>query len=143
MNMQTVYDNNVPNGALENKPIDITICGDVYQFADPVRRRARWLIGSALKIISDYDLMDANGLVDETSMKTAAGTLMAMPDVLDWVYDALAIKRNARNKIEAEFDDAEVIDAYVKIMEHLQRPFVGTPNDADPVAEVEVSSMIG
>lgn len=137
----------VPLGALDNKPIEVELCGLKFQFSDPVKRRSRYLLGRSMHIITTFNLFveeeDDEEIHPEESAAArnaaACGGMMAVPDVLDFLYDALKVDKIKRKKIEKKFVEKEIFDAFGAIFRKLNAPFVGTRPGTDPAKEEEAS----
>lgn len=141
-------DHDVPKKAAQNNPVDITLCGKTYQFKEPVKRRADFLLGKGLELLFESGVMDAAiasnavspagsidvGSIDMNLGRASGKILQSMGDLLDFIYDAMGVPKEDIKRIEREYDQKEVLAAFERIMEALQRPFGGGNQN---LAEVE------
>jgi len=130
-------DNSIIENAVENPVTKVKLCGKEYEFREPVKREATVMLGRALKIVGSANIQGEGTSIDDLaqSMDMAADSMMAVPEILDFVYDALKLKQGARNHIDANFDFAELMTAFQAIVERLQAPFVGGLQNSDPAQE--------
>ena len=123
--------NNVPKDALANEPVNIRLMGKDFPFAEPNKLDATEMLGSALQLLEDQGL-DMTGEFTATGMSTVLGASgsMAIVKPLDaWICDTLDLSEADRAELADEFEISELMQAYVRIIEVIQLPFVGGRTD--------------
>ena len=132
-------DRTLPQEAAANEPIEITLNGKVYPFREPSRRRSHYLYGVLSKIyfghgmVSEEQIRERQDAGDadieppdsKQTMAAGAAGMTAIPDMLDFLYDALEIGKKDIAEIEETFDVQEVIAACESVAGIIARPFVG------------------
>ena len=133
--------NAVPIQAAENPPSIIMLAGKAYEFREPGKRRATALFGQGIELVKKHKLftMDRDGkfeikLAAGGDMLDALGTIIDfIPDVLDFLYEALALPEAERKHIDDNFDGTpELMAAFQAVLERLQSPFVGGVRGSAP-----------
>lgn len=126
-------DNTVPKEAMENPAIMVKLCGKEYPFKEPKKRVATVMLGRALKLAGASGMNMDGGEIDLVSqINIAADSMIKVPDILDWIYDALKLNDATKAHIDDNFDFAELMAAFQTIVEKLQAPFVGSGTNSAP-----------
>ena len=150
-------DRTLPQEAAANEPVEITLSGKVYPFREPSRRRSHYLYGVLSKIYFGHGIVneeqirerqeagDADMEPPDSKLTMAAGAagMTAIPDLLDFLYDALEVGRKDIAKIEETFEVPEVIAACELVAGVISRPFVGGDSNSASQEMPETPSTSG
>lgn len=125
--------NAVPLQAAENPPSIVVLGGREHEFREPGRRRAMEIFSRGMELVQKYGLCavdDKGALTIAVQVQDPINGLIAVtklvPELLDFLYDALALPKAERLRIDDEFDGIpEVMAAFTAVLERLQAPFAG------------------
>ena len=126
----------VPKNAKANPPITIVIGGEEFPFKEPNKRTGTALLGAGLAIIRNHNIDISGGVISEDDVAAAlsmtADAMQAVPDVLDFLYDALKLDEQTRERLNDAFDFQEIMTAFMQIVEKIQLPFAGLKRTTSP-----------
>lgn len=133
-------DNSMVKSAARNEPVDVPLCGHVYQFKNPPRMEGEVLFGKALQIAGRYgfdSLVNSDGDIDTDSIGIAQGGLLmqATPDIIDYLCLVLHLDRKAKKQIQNDYEREELMAAFGQIMGILGAPLGGGSLDTGQETE--------
>jgi len=116
--------------AIDDSPIKIILGGKEFNFIEPKKRKASFLLGEALELLESSGIQMIEGEITEenvlSKLSIASSSLKAVPKLLDFIYDALDLSKETREILDDEFEIEELTTALMQIVEKLQLPFVGS-----------------
>lgn len=121
-------DNTVPETALDNPPVTVTLGGHTFEFAEPRGlRAARRISTSAIKLLRGHEALvldSASGAIGIDFGKAVSG-LELLDAIQDWLYDVLPVPDKMRQEIDDKATPDEINAAFASVMEVVNRPFGG------------------
>lgn len=133
---KTVLDDappSVPETALANEPVMVTLAGREYPFKEPGNRRATQLLSEGLRIMGMHsgvfneEMLEYDGKPGSPAPGITIVSQMceAIEAIYPFLYDVLELSEDARADIDNKAMPAEIILAFNAINKALRRPFAG------------------
>ena len=119
--METEIKKRTDADILNNAPVDVELCGKVYKFCEPSRRRARMMVADIVDINATHNLAqyaDMAGIEGESPERIGA-LMRAFDDMIPFIANAIGVDED----VIEEADETELGNAFAAISGVIHRPF--------------------